>query len=979
MNNKLNLLSIASTLLLLSPAQAQFQSLQTEFLRVVYYDPGVSYLAPHLARSFENSLRFHRRLFDYTPTQEVTVFMQDFRDIGYGGAETIPWNMVEIGVEPFNYTYETVTANERLNWMMNHELAHVVAMDKAAGSDNFYRSLFFGKVYPTAENPLSMFYSFLTSPRRFSPRWYLEGIAVFLETWMAGGLGRALSGYDEMVFRTMVRDSSYFYDVIGLESEGTTIDFQVGANSYLYGTRFMSYLAHQYGPEKLIKWVSRARGSKRYFAAQFKNVYGAALDDEWSKWIAFERQWQRANLDSIRLNPTTAYRPISRRTLGSISRTFYDATARKLYAAVRYPGQVTHLAAIDIDNGKVERIRDLKGGALYYVSSLAYERSTQNLFYTTDNNGWRDLNVVNLKTGESQRLMKDGRTGDLAFNQADKSIWGVRHYLGLTTLVKIPPPYHEWKQVYTCPYGVDIFDIDVSPDGAMLTAAMAEASGRQKLIKMDIEKLSNGETSHEVLYDFDTSSPESFVFSPDGKQLFGSSYYSGVSNIFRYDFAAKEMVAVTNAETGFFRPSFFSGDSLIVLNYTGRGFQPVMIANQVQEQVSATNFLGQAIVEKHPIVKTWNAGSPAAIDIDSLTTSTGAYSPFKNIRLTSIYPIVEGYKDFPAYGLRFNFMDRIGFSRVDLTASYTPNQPVPEDERVHLGLNFYHWQWRLSATYNGADFYDLFGPTKTSRKGYSLGLQYRKNLLYDEPKTLDFNVNVTGYGGLEKLPDFQNVNATFEELLSARAALNYQFFDKSLGAVEEEKGVKWQLVSQNNYVNGEVFPRLYTNFDYGVLLPWNHSSVWLRNSLGYSFGDRRNPFANFFFGGFGNNWVDHLSVQRYREYYSFPGVELNDIGGKNYGKATLEWDLPPLRFRRVGFPDLYFRWARLALFSSGIVANFDRRELRRAVMSLGGQMDFNLVLFSNLTSTFSLGYAVAVEKDRSPAREFMISLKPLGK
>ena len=87
---------------------------------------------------------------------------------------------------------------------------------------------------------MSMLYSFLTSPRWYSPRWYHEGIAVFLETWMAGGIGRTLGGYDEMVFRTMVLEDAYFYDVVGLESEGTTIDFQVGQNSYLYGTRFVT-------------------------------------------------------------------------------------------------------------------------------------------------------------------------------------------------------------------------------------------------------------------------------------------------------------------------------------------------------------------------------------------------------------------------------------------------------------------------------------------------------------------------------------------------------------------------------------------------------------------------------------------------------------------------------------------------------------------------------------------------------------------
>ena len=98
---------------------------------------------------------------------------------------------------------------------------------------------------------------------RAAPRWYQEGIAVFVETWMAGGIGRAQGSYDEMVFRAKVRDSSYIYDVVGLESEGTTIDFQIGANSYLYGTRFISYLAVVYGPEKVVAWVNRTPGSVR--------------------------------------------------------------------------------------------------------------------------------------------------------------------------------------------------------------------------------------------------------------------------------------------------------------------------------------------------------------------------------------------------------------------------------------------------------------------------------------------------------------------------------------------------------------------------------------------------------------------------------------------------------------------------------------------------------------------------------------------
>jgi hypothetical protein len=959
---------------------AQFYCLETKDLNLVYFSKAHEYVVPHLARCFENSLRFHSSLFNYKPSEKVTILLQNFSDYGNAGAETVPHNFINLCISPVNFVFETVPSNERMNTTMNHELVHIVTMDKAASSDKFFRSIFFGKVSPVEANPTSILYSYLTNPRRLTPRWYLEGIATFLETWMAGGIGRAMGSYDEMVFRTMVCDNSFFYDIISLESEGTTSDFQVGANSYLYGTRFISYIAYQYGVEKLIDWYNRDSNSKTNFASQFNKVFGIHLNKAWSQWIDWEHRWQKSNLDSIRSNPTTPFREISKRKLGSVSRAYYDQANNKLLVAVRYPGQIAHIASIDIMTGQLKKICPIKGPALYYVSSLAYDQKAGTIFYTTDNNKWRDLNSVNTQTGKSKRLIKDVKTGDLAFNQIDQSLWGVRHLHGLSTLVRIPYPHKDWNQIHTFPYGKDLFDIDISPDGTILTGALALENGTQKLIKMDIDSLLKGNASYQIIFDFENSTPANFVFSSDGKYLFGSSYYSGVSNIYRYDFEKELMEIISNCETGFFRPIPISEDSLIVFRYTGKGFNAVMIANQPPEYVSAINFLGNEIVKKQPIVRDWIVGSPARINIDSLTTYSGKYNTLSHIGISSIIPIVEGYKDFPAYGLRFDLSNRIRLTRMDLTASYSPNQILPDDERIHLDFNLHHWNWQLRGSYNNADFYDLFGPTKTSRKGYSAGVQYYKNLLFDEPKTLNLKINLDGYGDLERLPDYQKINATFDKLLTFKSSLNYQFIWKSLGAVDEEKGIRWQLHFRNNYVNKENYPFVFTNFDYGIPLAINHSSIWLRSSIGNSFGDRNNPFANFFFGGFGNNWVDHQTEKRYREYYSFPGTELNAIGGKNYGKAMLEWNLPPLRFRHLGFPTFYFNWARLALFTSAIQTNFDKDNYRATFYNFGAQVDFQMVLFFNLPSTLSFGYAGAIRENQPLEKantEFMVSLKIL--
>src|SRR5262249_18564023 len=129
-----------------------------------------------------------------------------------------------------------------------------------------------GRGGPSPDDPESILYYYLTAPRDAAPRWYHEGIAVFLETWMAGGQGRAQGAYDEMVFRSMVRDGSRFYDPLGLVAEGTKIDFQVEVNSYLYGTRFMTYLAYRYSPEEVVRWVGRPAGSAAYYTRSFEKV-----------------------------------------------------------------------------------------------------------------------------------------------------------------------------------------------------------------------------------------------------------------------------------------------------------------------------------------------------------------------------------------------------------------------------------------------------------------------------------------------------------------------------------------------------------------------------------------------------------------------------------------------------------------------------------------------------------------------------------
>ena len=166
-----------------------------------------------------------------------------------------------------------------------------------------------------------------------------------------------------------------------------------------------------------------------------------SLEAAWQDWIEFEHEFQQRNLDAVRQFPITAYRDVSERGLGSVSRTYFDPETRDLHVALRYPGVIGHVASMSLETSAVRKYEDIKGPMIYRVTSLAFDPGSKKLFYTADNYAHRDVMEIDVTTGESRMLLEDARIGELVFNRSDRSLWGVRHLNGIVTLVRMPYPY----------------------------------------------------------------------------------------------------------------------------------------------------------------------------------------------------------------------------------------------------------------------------------------------------------------------------------------------------------------------------------------------------------------------------------------------------------------------------------------------------------------------------------------------------------
>ena len=202
-----------------------------------------------------------------------------------------------------------------------------------------------------------------------------------------------------------------------------------------------------------------------------------SLEQAWRDWVAWEREFQKKNLEAIREHPTTPARDIGTRALGSVSRAHLSRDGRQLYAAFNYPGTVAHVGALALVDGGVRKLADIKGPSIYTVTSLAHDPETDTLFYDRQQRlprhraprpGHRE--VPDAPEGRADRRARSltGRPVDLGHPSPLRHLHARPH----------PYPWTEWKRVRSWAYGDILYDLDLSPDGKLLSASVGEITGR---------------------------------------------------------------------------------------------------------------------------------------------------------------------------------------------------------------------------------------------------------------------------------------------------------------------------------------------------------------------------------------------------------------------------------------------------------------------------------------------------------------------
>ena len=193
--------------------------------------------------------------------------------------------------------------------------------------------------------------------------------------------------------------------------------------------------------------------------------------------------------------------------------------------------------------------------------------------------------------------------------------------------------------------------------------------------------------------------------------------------------------------------------------------------------------------------------------------------------------------------------------------------------------------------------------------------------------------------------------------------------------MEDEKGVTWSVLYTGQETQGATSPQLLGTLGYGIPLPIPNSSIWSWTAGGIANGANNPTLANFYFGSFGNNYVDDKSIKRYREPQSLPGFDIDQVSALHFVKELVELNAPPIFFENAGTPGLYLNWLRASVFGAGLWTEPQNPSLRKTYSSVGAQADlrFNVLHWYNMT--LSVGYGAGFLSSHKAGTEWMVSLK----
>ncbi len=248
-----------------------WRTLDTEHFRVTF----PAHLEDLGRRAAERAEWAHARLseqFLAAPHGMIDLVLTDHIDVSNAYATPWPSNRIIVFARPPIDSFGLAYFDDWLEYAIVHELTHIFHIDRPGR----YRSKLFGRV------PIPLSFPALTTPR-----WVLEGIAIWYESALTG-TGRVHGTFHKMVLRTAALEGRF--ESIG-QAGGNSPQWPGGTRPYAYGSLFFEHLTQKYGQDRIAAFVEAVENQWIPYRlnAAGRSAFGSTLTSEWKAWADTQR------------------------------------------------------------------------------------------------------------------------------------------------------------------------------------------------------------------------------------------------------------------------------------------------------------------------------------------------------------------------------------------------------------------------------------------------------------------------------------------------------------------------------------------------------------------------------------------------------------------------------------------------------------------------------------------------------------------
>lgn len=342
------------------PPSLSFKTIETPHFYVIVEEKKMD-VGFFMAGTLERAYKALSPYFIQKP-QKTTVIINDKTDLTNGYATRIPYPHIMIYPVLPNTSESLADYGDWAFELLAHEYTHILTFEGAQG---FYRYLrpIFGSVI---------------TPNGLMPRWWKEGVAVYLETHLSNG-GRLRSTYQEALLRSFVLNDT-LSDFKIFEINEFLHTWPEGNRPYLFGSLIWSQMAQEESPNIVKQMHDRQANRVPFFINTPAEDY---LGSDYEKFFedtlfSIEEKTLR-QIDIIKQLPELISQPLD-------SKSKYSSTP-----AVSYDGKyLAYLSVSKRDIKEVKIIDKNKNGNFIVLDASQIENANQieDIYEESDENDY---------------------------------------------------------------------------------------------------------------------------------------------------------------------------------------------------------------------------------------------------------------------------------------------------------------------------------------------------------------------------------------------------------------------------------------------------------------------------------------------------------------------------------------------------------------------------------------------------------------